>query len=154
MIIDRNNIAQSDALASQYRDLLKSGMAPHPQSPAGSALLRAYTDWKARDAAQGTAAVKAAMRISSEEKRAIRQKAERKAGKKAARKLKRARNAVGALAPGTLEARADKRGRKAARRAVARRQVNPGMVGYRAYRAEGGKLTAAAWARRLKGLDG
>lgn len=153
MIIDRNNLPQQEALAQQYLELTKSGLAPHPQSPAGSALLRAYTDWKSRDAAAGAAAVKSAMRISSEEKRAIRQKAERKAGKKAARKLKRARNAVGALKPGTLEAHADKKGRQAARRAVQRGQPNPGQLGFNHYRAEGGKLSAAQWARRLKGLD-
>ncbi len=154
MIVDRANIAQGDALAEQYRDLMKAGTAPHPQSPAGAALLRAYRDWQAREAAKGAAAVKSAMRISSEERREIKRRAEKKAAKKAARKLKRAREAVGALPPGSLEARADAKGRKMARWAVEQGRPNPVQVGYNRYRSEGGKLSLAAWARRLKGLDG
>ena len=153
MIVDRNNVAQSDQLAEQYRDLAKSGMLPHAQSPAGSALLRAYTDWKAREAAKGAAAVKTALRLSSEEKRSIRQKAERKAARKAAKKLKRARRAVGALRAGALEERADKKGRKASRRAVEQGRPGAAQIGFNAYRAQGGQLSAAAWARRLKGID-
>lgn len=119
MIIDARNRAQTEELASQYLELRKSGMAPHPESPAGAALLAAYNRQRAAQAAQAldtaTKGAAIALRVTADE----RLRSKRKAAKKAAKKLRRAREAAAVVGPKAIDDRAQSKGEKAMRAAAA-----------------------------------
>ena len=151
MLINSHDDAQTEDLASQCGDLVKSGMAPHPASPAGAALLSAYNRWKARQSADqlGTASKAAAIAVRVTRDEA--ERARRKQAKKAARKLKRAREAMALAGPG-LEERAMRRSTKRMRIALESGRSSAAAVGagFECYRLEGGKLTEAQWKRKLQ----
>ena len=91
MLVNPNDQAQTKALAEQYTEMVKSGTAPHSQSPAGAALLAAYNRHKAAErshelevTATASALAMKAMTVSAEERKKIQRKAKRKEAKRAA----------------------------------------------------------------------
>ena len=153
-LIDHSDPVQTEILAQQYSELVKSGTAPHPQSPAGAALLAAYGRWQAQKVGQtvGTtiASVEVAVKASQDEIKKARKQAERKAAKKAARKIRKARKAA-ALAGPALEERALRRSEKRLRAALeARRPKEEALAAaFRLYREQGGRLTQRQWGHRV-----
>jgi hypothetical protein len=149
VIIDHRNHEQTAALASQYMELQKSGMAPHPQSPAGAALLKAYRSWQVHQENQQTSSAVQAVSIAVKLTRNEAEQARKKQAKKAAKQLKKARKAMALAGPG-LEERAIRRSKK---RIVSARKsgataASALAAGFECYRLEGGKLTEAQWKRR------
>lgn len=150
MLIDQTNEAQTEALAGEYQELLKSGLAPHPQSPAGAALLRAYKAHQANQQNRGTVAAMTAASIVIQANRDEVRQARKKMAKRAAKQLKKARRAA-ALAGPALEERALRRGEKRMRSAVDSGMSTPKALdaGFDAYREDGGRLTIAGWKRKM-----
>jgi hypothetical protein len=149
-VIDPNNPTQTESLAAQYVELRKSGAAPHPQSPAGAALLSAYNRWKDTQARKDLGATGVAT-LNVKPSRDDVDKARRKAAKKAAKRLRAARLAVAAAGP-NLEPRAMRKAEAAMKYAIERGVPgNPGQIGYAAYVRAGGQSSRAVFGRRVQG---
>jgi hypothetical protein len=150
MLINRNDETQTAILAGQYEELAKSGSAPHPQSPAGAALLRAYRQHQANQENRGTVAALLGASIAVKASRAETKKIQAKQAKKAAKKLHKARKAMVAAGP-ELEARAMRRSVKRIKSALHSGMKTPEALdrGFDAYREDGGRLSSAGWKRRM-----
>jgi hypothetical protein len=150
MLVNPKDRAQTAVLAGQYVELAKSAMAPHPQSPAGAALLGAYNRWRAQQAGEElSTAVKAsaiAMTITADERKRI----QKKAAKKAAKKIKRAREAAALAGPALEERAVDRSVRRMQIALTSGRSTAAALAaGFECYTMEGGKLGLAAWKRKI-----
>jgi hypothetical protein len=150
MLINRNDETQTGFLAGQYEELQKSGLAPHPQSPAGAALLRAYKQHQANQENQGTAAAVLSAGIVVKTSMAEVKRLQKKQAKKAAKKLRKFRKAY-ALAPSAVEDRAMRQGIKRLRSALDAHMTSADALnaGFDAYQRDGGKLTLGGFKRRM-----
>ncbi len=152
MLVNRTDDTQTALLAGQYEDLQKSGMAPHPQSPVGAALLRAYKQHRANVENEGTAAAVLGATIAVKASRAETKRIQAKQAKKAVKKLRKARMAA-ALAGPALEDRAMRRGAKRMRSALdsGMTAADAVLAGFDAYQEEGGRLARDGFKRKIAG---
>ncbi len=147
MLINRSDEAQVAELASQFEELRKSGLAPHPQSPAGRAQLLVIKQHLANLENRETAAAVLGASVAVAAGRS-----EAKKHAKKAAKLRKAGRADSPAGP-ALEDRAMRRGLKRTRSALdsGMSAADALLAGFDAYQEEGGRLTSAGFRRKIAG---